>query len=176
MHSNIYALRCISKKYPKPDDYEELTEETLDFDRVSYFADYISDYEETEYLNEVNWIHDSYPWITVLEDKDKIIISFTKKDLENHLNKKFTKIQKIINKYSDGTEFYSDSYNVYELKKAIEDMYGFYIVHTSGCKSIDMSELSTIDYFLYYIYSFWKSYTDEDTIKFRVEGILDYHA
>lgn len=161
MHSNIYGLVRLQK--PKAIEVEPFNENSIEYDDVSYFANYFKD-NENDFEKEVEWLTKfiNLDQEDIIKDNGVIILRLTKNKVEEYLKKKYDHfINKVHNLIFD--EFVGD---VYSLEESIEDKFGFHIYE-------DNQSMYNLDEFMRCLYR-W-TLKQEDTVYYQVNGILDYH-
>ena len=161
MHSNIYGLVKIQE--PKAIEVEPFNENSIEYDDVSYFADYFKD-NENNFEEEVKWLTNflNLDQEDIIKDNGIIILRFTKNKVEEYLQSKYDHfMEKVENLTLE--QFITDTYS---LKESIEDEFGFHIYQ-------DNQSMYNLDDFMRDLYR-W-TLNKQDVVYFQINGILDYH-
>ena len=160
MHSNIYGL--VKLQEPKAIEVEPFNEDSIDFEDVSYFADYFKN-NDNDFDAEVKWLTDflKLDKEDIIKDNGETIIRLTKTKVKEYLERQYERfMNKVEDLDLDG--FIKDSYS---LRDMIDDVFSFHIC-VDGC-------LDTLDEFMRDLYR-W-TLKDKDVVYYQVNGILDYH-
>ena len=161
MHSNIYGL--VKLQEPKAIEVEPFNENSIEFDDVSYFADYFKD-SENDFESEVKWLTDflDLDQEDIIKDNGVIILKLTKNKVKDYLQRKYDRFTEKV-EYLTLDDFINDPYT---LKECVEDEYGFHIYQ-------DNESMFNLDDFMRSLYR-W-TLRKQDVVYFQVNGILDYH-
>lgn len=161
MHSNIYGLVKIQE--PKAIEVEPFNENSIEYDRVSHFADYFKDSEDT-LENDVKWLANFIKLSEedIIFDNGVCILRLTKNKVKEYLERRYNAFMEYVDTLNL-EKFINDDYT---LKTYVEEEYGFHIYEDDG--------IYTLDEFMRCLYR-W-SFKTTDTIYFQINGIVDYHS
>jgi hypothetical protein len=160
MHSNIYGL--ITLNSPKAIEVEAFNENSIEYEDVSYFADYFKN-SESDLKDDVKWLTKflNLSEEEVINDNGVFIIKLTKERVKEFLEKQYDKFMN----YVDSLDFEKFVGDAYTLKEYVEDQFGFHIYNDRS--------MYNLDEFMRDLYR-WH-FKDTDTLYFQVNGVLDYH-
>lgn len=159
MHSTIFGLELVDALQPQ--ELDVFNEDTLEFEDVSSFADYIANFEDDQVIdNEMNYFVNFLKCETVKID-GKHIIKLTKEVVGNYLEKKLDALKECVETL-DLKKFANDPY---ELIECVNDNFGYHI-YNDHC-------LYTLDEFMKVAYRFYLR--EREVVYFQITGCIDYH-
>ena len=153
MHSRIFQ---VSEKPIEKCDY---IEESYYWDHwfVNEFADYVDG--NTDRADDIQWLRECARGYTVGCDENGDYVIVTSKT--EYFSRAFERFKEVINKLKDCTleDFATEIYDMWSLKNAYEEKFGFYVNMDGDLLSFD---------------SFVRHCTTD--IKYYIGSTIDYHA
>lgn len=153
MHSRIFQVNT------KPIKEEDYISESDYWEHwfTNEIADYVTESDDRD--EDIKWLKDCQKGYTVGNDDNGYYIVVTSKT--EYFHSAFQRFKEVFNSIKDCTieHFISGIHEIWSLKNAYEDKFGFY-VDTNG-------ELMTFDSFI--------RYCDEGD-KYYIGGTIDYHC
>lgn len=173
MHSRIFVLRQVRDdvKLPSMEDRNRISEDEL-YDSFSYYCDYVSRLEPSQWHNEVQWLCHAEEMFDMHKDDDNnTIITLDIKKSNKHLIEVYNNLLQRMSRLTL-TEFKTPwSIDVYSIEQTLRSTTGFWIIviDNNGHWSLDNVD----DFCRTYIRDAERN--SKDICSFRLEDVFDYH-